>query len=544
MSPMFPRPRLRTILLVVNIVVLGVPVLGIAALQIYDTQLVRRTEAEVISQAAHIKATAELELQMAMEEAGYDAAPDGFGRNAEIQWPDEFYDFHPVEPRLDSSRDAIRVPEGDPEPPRGAPDPIMRQVGERLEPYLQQAQRTTLSGMHIVDWQGNVVATTNDSQREMSLYHHEEVERALDGEIVHILRRRERIPEHTSLESLSRETSNRVFFAMPLSYDDRIVGAVTVWRTPMSLPQALYKNRGMLGILLGLMLLGGLTITGLTSFYIGRPIHRLIEQTEKVTRDEGDGDGTKPIGKPGTYEVQRLSESIAEMATSLEERADYIRTFARSVSHEFKTPLTSIRGTVELLQDHLDEMSDEEREEFLHILDADAERLEHLVQRLLELAKADVARQSDDHCDARRIATEVADTYRTDEFDITIDAPDETIDVAISAEALRSAITNLVINAREHGDSLASIAIETTDDVVTLRVEDDGPGISEANADRIFDEFFTTARDRGGTGLGLSITRALLAAHECTIRYLPSDSGAIFEIDLRRSYQGESGDKS
>ena len=540
---MFPRPRLRTILLLVNLVVLVVPVLAFAGLQIYDTQLIRRTEAEVISQAAHIKAHTERELAYAIEEAQLDGLPDDFGVQGEVKWPEVFYDLRPIDPVLDSSRSEIRAPEGDPQPPRGGVDPLWEKVGDHMEPILVDAQRVTLAGMSVVDWQGNTVATTSSSHRDMSLYDREEIQRALDGEIVHLLRERDNIPEGISLESISRETSNRVFVAMPITYEGRIVGVVSVWRTPMSLPQALYKSRGIFLTLLALILLGGLTITGLTSFYIGRPILRLIDQTEKVARDESDG--TEPIGKPGTYEVQRLSESIAEMAVSLEERADYIRTFARSVSHEFKTPLTSIRGTVELLQDHFDEMSEVEREEFLQILDADAERLQQLVHRLLELAKADVARSGDHRCDALSVVNAVAEAHRRDDFDIVVDTDLESAPVRISREALSAALTNLVVNAGEHGDSQAMIEVyyeESGDDgregVVVIAIEDDGPGISEANAERIFDEFFTTARDRGGTGLGLSITRALLEAHDGSIRYVPTDAGARFELELIATSNG------
>jgi len=63
-------------------------------------------------------------------------------------------------------------------------------------------------------------------------------------------------------------------------------------------------------------------------------------------------------------------------------------------------------------------------------------------------------------------------------------------------------------------------------------VEDDGPGVSPGNAARVFDPFFTTARDRGGTGLGLAIVRALIAAHGGTIALVPSARGAAFQIGL------------
>ncbi len=521
-------------MLVVNVLVLGVPVLAFAGLKIYDTQLVRRTEAEVIAQAAHIKADFERELAQLIEESTTVELGDDFGRPGQIHWPQDFYELHPISPVLDSSRTEIHPPEAEPEPPRGQAEPLMAAVGRRLEPALIDAQKITLSGMSVVDWRGNTVATTNSSQRNMSLHNREEIQRSLDGEVVHMLRQRETIPEHTSLESLSRETSSRVFFAMPITYEDRIVGAVMVWRTPMSLPQALYKNRGIFGLLLGLILLGGLTITGLTAFYIGRPIERLIDQTEHIA--DNDQRGLAPINTPGTFEIQQLSESIADMAVALEVRADYIRTFARSVSHEFKTPLTSIRGTVELLEDHLDSMSDEERAQFLEIIDSDARRLQNLVGRLLELAKADVGRDGDAHSNATAIINEVVALYG-DELDITLKLPSQPVEVAVAEEALRSALNNLLINAAEHGGPNVTITLltEADDDgphQAHLRIHDDGPGISQGNVGKIFDEFFTTARDRGGTGLGLSITRALVESYGSQLRHVPCDQGACFEISM------------
>ena len=79
------------------------------------------------------------------------------------------------------------------------------------------------------------------------------------------------------------------------------------------------------------------------------------------------------------------------MAAVISERAGYITSFARSVSHEFKTPLTSITGATELLRDHHDEMSEGERHRFLDNLHADAVRLSNLVRRLLDFARAEVA---------------------------------------------------------------------------------------------------------------------------------------------------------
>lgn len=536
---MITRPRLRSILIAVNLMVLIVPLFGISALRIYETELVRRTEAEVIAQAAFIKAEAERELGSVLESQGYESLPPGLGRPGQIKWPIDIDDrLRPLEPQLSSSRGPVLDPEPRPRPPQGAPNPFLMRVGERLEPTFVEAQKITLAGMNIVDVAGNVVATTNESQRQRSLYDREEVRGALDGEIVRLLRRRDARPVDSSLRSLSRETSVRVSVALPLLYEDQIVGVVTVWRTPQSLPKALYEDRMIFAVLVLVMLLAALVMAAVTSFYIGRPIQRLIVQTNRVTRDEGEG--ARPIENPGTYEVQQLSESIADMAKALAERADYIRTFARSVSHEFKTPLTSIRGTVELLQDY-PEMTLEERERFLENLDKDARRLDQLVGRLLELARADLERPADASMDLLPLLRELAQSYNEKALVISLhlEENEESLVASITEEAIRSVLINLLVNARQHGGERVELEARRVEQGLRIEVRDDGSGVSAGNRAKIFDEFFTTARAEGGTGLGLSITRALLAAHGGSIELLPSKKGAHFRISLPDRSAGE-----
>ena len=80
------------------------------------------------------------------------------------------------------------------------------------------------------------------------------------------------------------------------------------------------------------------------------------------------------------------------MAEAIARRSRYLRDFAAAVSHEFKTPLAGIRGAVELLEDHHEEMTEAERARFLGNISADTARLSQLVTRLLDLARADMAR--------------------------------------------------------------------------------------------------------------------------------------------------------
>jgi signal transduction histidine kinase len=108
----------------------------------------------------------------------------------------------------------------------------------------------------------------------------------------------------------------------------------------------------------------------------------------------------------------------------------------------------------------------------------------------------------------------------------------------MAPEVLESVLSNLVDNARQHGSPAVHVhlsarpAKDAGRDLVEIVVEDDGPGVSAADAHRIFTPFFTTARQSGGTGLGLSIVQALVLAHDGTIALEEGASGARFRVVL------------
>jgi len=153
------------------------------------------------------------------------------------------------------------------------------------------------------------------------------------------------------------------------------------------------------------------------------------------------------------------------------------------------------------------------------------------VQRLLDLARADmVAADPIGQCrPAAQLAA--AAQERPERFEARI-AGDPAIRMA--PDIFASVYANLLENAIRHGGPEARIIVSLAIDGVgaVLTVADDGPGISPANAERIFTPFFTTARRQGGTGLGLAIVRSLVEAHGGAIRLLPTDQGAVFEVRL------------
>lgn len=247
------------------------------------------------------------------------------------------------------------------------------------------------------------------------------------------------------------------------------------------------------------------TITG--------PIRALVKRAEEIGRG-----GRAAILAPeqlGTQEIAELSQSLLDLAERLVDRTEYVSSFAAHVSHELKSPVTAIRGSAELLRDA--EMSPEKRRQFVDAIIADSDRLTALLERLRELARADL----DAELGTTTIREAAADAVLSGEVDLPI---------ALGPEAGKAIFGQLIANAREHGATIVSISATREGGALRIVVADDGAGISPGNRERVFEPFFTTRREAGGTGMGLQIVRSMLAAHRGTIRLMESDRGATFEI--------------
>ncbi|MBY6266280.1 sensor histidine kinase [Azospirillum sp. 412522] len=533
--PFGRRPSIATVLLVMTVAALVLPLSGLWILRLYESALIRQTESELIAQAGVVAAF----YRDAWRRAGGKA--EGLGPPVDPAWTRPPGFDPPWTPRfasLDLAEDPILPPAPDPVPAM-ATDPSAAIAGATLGPILREAQRITLAGMRVTDHQGVVVASTGE-EMGLSLARQNEVRRALAGEAASVLRERTSHDrpgqERTGYRSVSdspavpdRSRSVRVFTAQPVLDDGRVVGVVVVSRTPRSIADTLYGKRWHLAGLAVLLLVSVGVLARLGTVAIARPL-RAVTGLAKRTAD-GERGVMVPLPRPVVREVAELSDALTRMARTLEERADYIRDFAAHVSHEFKTPLTTIRGTVELLRDHIDSMPAEERDRFLANMDAEAGRLSRLVRRLLELARADVMTVTEDAVtDAVPVAARLAERH-----DAEASLP-ASLPVAIGQESLESVLANLIENARHHAGAEArvTVTLRGEGERAILRVADDGPGISPANADRVFVPFFTTARERSGTGLGLTIARGLVEAHGGSIALLPSERGALFEVALRR----------
>jgi signal transduction histidine kinase len=508
----WPSLRLRTILFATLVFVAALPGFGAVFLRVYENTLVQQTEAELIAQGAVLGSA---------YRSFWGAAPE-IVRAGEPVPERPTIDLNAM-PILTEQPEARRLP--------GGSDPRAIRTAVAMLPIVAESSHVTLAAIRILDRNGRVVIGRGDlgaSYADLP-----EVRAALSGQVRTVLRRRGDYQARYWLEFLSRASAIRVHHVRPILADGRVIGVVMLSRSPRGLFLGIYQDRGKIALGVGLILTTLLILAGLLSRGIARPIEALSNATQNVARG--------PVEIPETpttaaVEIRALYENFASMAERIERRSRYLRDFAAAVSHEFKTPIAGISGALELLQDHEGTMSDEERRRFLANAAADAARLSLLLERLLHLARADMAVAAGDAATPVEAPLHaIADAVRGESFDIQLDLPPSLPPVGAAAELIEAVVQILVENSRQAGASEVRIAAAKRGGRIILNVSDNGGGVPPTDRERIFEPFHTGRREQGGTGLGLSIARSLLASCGGTIGSVEVARGAAFEINLPRA---------
>ena len=339
---------------------------------------------------------------------------------------------------------------------------------------------------------------------------------------------RERISKNPKppIYSISRGTAIRVFVAMPVEYRGKVAGVVYMSRTPSHFLRELYDQRGKLAGAALFMLIITLTIAAIFVRTVKGPIEALNERTKRIS--VGDRSAISPLGRHGTREIAELSHGLLSMSEKLQDRSDYIRTFANHVSHELKSPLTSIQGAAELIRDSGEEMELHQRNQFLENIQQDTNRLTSLLNRLRDLAATEVPMVS-----GKTRLSDALQQISGSYPGLTIHPSHlDNISLAISADNLGIILGNFLENSLKHGATDVHVSANITEEMAFIDVCDNGSGISNANRKKVFDMFFTTRRDAGGTGMGLSIVQSMLRTHSGDLKLLESDNGAHFQFTL------------
>ena len=518
-------PSLRTLLLGVNALVLLFPIALILMLRIYDTYLVRQTERSLIAQAVVI---GEIFRERLHEEQGMPVAQSKSfrpaGRENDV--------FIPVEPvldfsfRLESSDRKGAEPDGPPLRTRPAGDTPARRAGARLEPLLKRAQVFNLTGIRVLDADGCVISTSR-TEADVCMTDMAEVRAALGGKYAAVARERVSDEPTPAIGDVRSRGKVRIFSALPVFEDGKVIAVVRASRTSIDAMTSLWQSRRGLIIAVGVSLALTLCVSLLFATLVVRPVRALTRDAIAITNDAPRE--PKKIHFWTPHELRVLSSALDTMTTALRERADYIAAFAANVSHELKTPLTSIRGAAELLASA--EMSDEQRRRFIGNIDLDAERMERLVTRLLHLARIENTGDVGGAVNVREAMDVIA--MRHDgrvRVSIAADVPQS---FAMYEDHFVSAVGNLVDNAVRHGgDAPVDVRVTWQGGRLHIEVQDRGAGISAANQPKVFERFFTTERGSGGTGLGLTIVQAIARRRGGDVHFTSSSAGTTFVLRL------------
>ena len=487
-------PHLATVVAIVLFLVLALPFAGLFLFKFYASQLVQQTEESLQGQAVVLAAEF-----AALYSDG--AVPHG----------------DPLFPTISIADDPILPPRAD-GIPVDLPGGIYPDIGRVLTRVSEAAQSQTLVGYRILDQNGTVIG--GSAEIGLSLAHVPEVSAALDGTPTSVARVRVREAPEPFIYNLSRGTRVRIFVAHPVIVDDQVVGAIYLSRTPNHIFRFFYTEIASL-IRAGLFVLGGALLIGFLFWrFVTRPINRLVARTNQIA----EGVRTTPDDTPyGTREIETLARSFQTMAERLQKRQDTIETFTAHVTHELKSPLSSVQGAAELLLDPDMSLDDAQRRRFMENIQGDTKRMSELLESVRDLARAKQSK-----FEGQSTLSDIFTGLHADFGMLDISANDLATSLPISADGLRIALRHLLENSAKHGANTVNLILSNGN----LDVIDNGDGITDGNLAKVTEPFFTTRRSEGGTGMGLSIVASMMETIGGSLEILTPKSGASIRLNF------------
>lgn len=279
-------------------------------------------------------------------------------------------------------------------------------------------------------------------------------------------------------------------------------------------------------------------------------IARPIRQLDSAIRRLGSEQFSSAIEVKGPQDLENLGQRLDWLRTRLIELEQQKTRFLRHVSHELKTPLTAIREGSELLSDEVGGKLTEQQREIASILRSNSIQLQTLIEGLLSYHTSKFRNTALDlkPVNLKTIIDKVAADQKLALLARNLELKTRCCETTIlgDEEKLRVTVDNLLSNAIKFSPAGGAIEIrlERDDKVLLLDVIDSGPGITEEDKSRVFDEFFRGEQAPGshikGTGLGLAITREHIVAHGGSIEILDDvTDGAHFRVTLPCRRAGE-----
>ncbi len=403
----------------------------------------------------------------------------------------------------------------------------LTEVAQGARPRFSKARERVLIGLQVVDTEARIVASSV-SPNDRSLADAPEVRAALLGAVGRNARPRDPawITRSALLDGPSRFGDVRLFVAAPIVVHGEIVGAVVVSRTPRAPVQAMVQmGSPLVWRVLAIALIAALV--ALTGGYFGsRSFRRLVSAAQSIASGSDEVGLLASVRGSRVAEVGSLAEAVDTMGKRLRRRMDGAEAFAGNAAHEFRTPIATLRGTLELLRDDRS-MPSKQRERFLDTGISELRRLDDLVGGLLELGRAQRLTKNEE-VDLDTLLHRFAESHG-----VAVEGRAGVI--AGSRAALEVVVGNLLDNALKYAAGRVTVSVQRTGASAVLSVADDGPGIPADDLPHVFERLYVTQRAprraEQSSGLGLAIVRELVAAMGGTVEVgSPEGSGTAFTV--------------
>nr|WP_313428106.1 ATP-binding protein [Brevundimonas diminuta] len=271
--------------------------------------------------------------------------------------------------------------------------------------------------------------------------------------------------------------------------------------------------------LLGPAVLGLLALGVLIWWSVGAGLQPIQQMTQALASRRAD-DLTPVDVAPGGKDLQPFVSALNDLIARVSEARRRETEFTAAAAHELRTPLAGLRVQAQIAANATDEGV---RKHALEQIQTSVDRTARLVTGLLALAREDEAAIEAD--DRRWIDLH---TLFANDADARLETTDQAFRVYVQPDRFETAVANLLANAQAMASSRIRVAVEGQGNDAILVVEDDGPGVSTADLERLGRRFFRTSdAPVGGSGLGLSIVLSTMKAHGGAVRFTPSALGGL-----------------
>lgn len=308
----------------------------------------------------------------------------------------------------------------------------------------------------------------------------------------------------------------------------------------------LYQKRGEILFIIQILFLAVYLMVFLLLLIYRQYVHKPLKEIIRGTSEFANGNLAYKIPVSSEDEIGYLANILNYMAEKLNRNGEYQRQFISNISHDFRSPLTSIKGYVDAMLDGV--IPEDSQEKYLKIIAYEAGRLEKLTEGLLTLNELDIHKRllKIQTFDINEVIKQTAATYEGDctkrKILLELVLSGKELYAKADVDQIQQVLHNLLNNAIKFSRNDSTIVIETTEknDKIFVSVKDHGIGIPKQSLHRIWERFYKTdisrGRDQTGTGLGLAIVKEIISAHGENINVISTEGvGTEFIFTLEKA---------